>query len=223
MKGALAIFVKTPGLSQIKTRLAKGIGRQQAEDFYRMSARVATEIGQRVSAEYAVDSYHAVAENEGLQYPQWQDLPCLWQGEGGLGERMFHIYQTLLKTYDYVVLTGSDIPQMTVPYVEQAIASLQSQQNPAFVLAPCVDGGFCLFGGNTPVPLHHWTDVEYSQPDTGAEFQQQITGLGPVQRLSILDDVDEVEDLKPLQHSLSALAEPLPAQLELLTFLQNLT
>ncbi len=223
MKGALAIFVKTPGLTQVKTRLAKGIGRQQAEAFYRLSARVATEIGLQVADKYSVDSYHAVAESEGLQYPQWQDLPCLWQGVGGLGERMFHIYQTLLKTYDYVILTGSDIPQMTVSIIEQVIATFQSQRSPSFVLVPCIDGGFCVFGGNAPVPLHNWTNVEYSQPDTGAKFQQQVAGLGHIRLLAMLDDVDEIEDLRPLQHSLSALSKPLSAQTELLTFLQNLT
>ena len=39
MNIAIAIFVKTPGISPIKTRLAASIGQQKAEDFYRLSLK----------------------------------------------------------------------------------------------------------------------------------------------------------------------------------------
>jgi glycosyltransferase A (GT-A) superfamily protein (DUF2064 family) len=42
------------------------------------------------------------------------------QGEGGLGERMAHIYNTLLKQHDFVLLVGADIPQMTVAELRDA-------------------------------------------------------------------------------------------------------
>jgi glycosyltransferase A (GT-A) superfamily protein (DUF2064 family) len=40
MKLPLAVFVKTPGLSPIKTRLAASVGEQKALEFYRRSLRV---------------------------------------------------------------------------------------------------------------------------------------------------------------------------------------
>ena len=39
MSCAAAIFVKTPGLSPLKTRLATGIGAAAATDWYRLAAR----------------------------------------------------------------------------------------------------------------------------------------------------------------------------------------
>ena len=42
--GAAAIFVKTPGISPIKTRLAVGIGQANAESFYKMSCQATGEV-----------------------------------------------------------------------------------------------------------------------------------------------------------------------------------
>jgi glycosyltransferase A (GT-A) superfamily protein (DUF2064 family) len=41
---ALAIFVKTPGLSPVKTRLAEGIGQARAEAFYRLAVDAVAEV-----------------------------------------------------------------------------------------------------------------------------------------------------------------------------------
>ena len=43
---ALAIFVKTPGLSRIKTRLAAGVGDELAAEFYRLAVEAILAVAQ---------------------------------------------------------------------------------------------------------------------------------------------------------------------------------
>jgi len=117
----IAVFVKTPGLSPVKVRLAAKLGRKTAEAFHLAAAQSVSSVVQELSNLTDIQSYYAVAEQAALNHSYWQDLPCLWQGEGGLGDRMAHIYQTLLAEHDFVILVGADIPQMTT--AELLIAS----------------------------------------------------------------------------------------------------
>jgi hypothetical protein len=44
MSGAIAIFVKTPGVSPVKTRLAANLGQENAEAFHLASSRAVESI-----------------------------------------------------------------------------------------------------------------------------------------------------------------------------------
>ncbi|NOQ14429.1 MAG: DUF2064 domain-containing protein [Methyloprofundus sp.] len=222
MSGAIAIFVKTPGISPVKTRLAATLGRESAEAFHLAASRSVSAVTQSLSQLADIKSYYAVAEESALNHGYWDDLPCLWQGEGGLGERMAHIYQTLLREHDFVILVGADIPQMTVAELLNAVTWLPHDEQARLAFGPSVDGGFWAFGGNCPVPQKLWTGVVYSKADTGAQFFNKIEQLGDVKTLTALRDVDEVSDLPPLRDALLNLADPLPEQHELMRFLDVL-
>lgn len=222
MQGAVAIFVKTVGLSPLKTRLAKTIGVANAEGFHLAATRCVAAATKDLSLNTDVDAYYAVAEKEALTSKSWQDLPCVWQGEGGLGERMRTIYQQLLIKYDFVLLIGADIPQMEVSELLKASAYLDNRQGKKLVYGPSADGGFWLFGSNFVIPEAIWTDVIYSQPETGEHFLNAIQPLADLKMLGTLRDVDEVADLKALQASLLALSEPSEAQKKLSHFLQTI-
>ena len=223
MSGAIAIFVKTPGLSPIKTRLAVSLGTDPAADFHLASARAVSAVIKAASELDTIQGYFAVAEQEGLNHEYWDGLPCLWQGEGGLGERMAQIYRALLDTHEFVILVGADIPQMTAADLLKASAWLKHEEQARFAFGPSFDGGFWLFGGNCPVPLNIWTGVNYSMADTGAQFHNKIEGLGEVLSLALLDDVDEPGDLQSLRKALCELTEPLQEQTELIRFLDILS
>ena len=222
MSGAIAVFVKTPGISPVKTRLAATLGREAAEAFHLASSLSVCSVAQSLSQQTDIKSYYAVAEESALNHSYWDDLPCLWQGEGGLGERMAHIYQTLLLEHDFVILVGADIPQMTTAELINAVTWLLHEEQARLAFGPSVDGGFWVFGGNCPVPKNLWTDVVYSEADTGTQFLNKIERLGDVKTLAALRDVDEVSDILPLRDALLNLAEPLPEQYELMLFLDAL-
>ena len=135
---------------------------------------------------------------------------------------MAHIYQTLLCEHDFVILVGADIPQMTTTEMLNAVGWLTHAEQARLVFGPSDDGGFWTFGGNCPVQQSIWTDVVYSEADTGAHFLNKIEQLGDVKTLASLRDVDQVSDLLPLRDALLNLADPLPEQHELIRFLDVL-
>ncbi|MCF6204696.1 MAG: TIGR04282 family arsenosugar biosynthesis glycosyltransferase [Methylococcaceae bacterium] len=222
MSGAIAIFVKTPGLSPVKTRLALKIGQEKAEAFHLASSRSVSAVVQDVSMLNDVHGYYAVAEEQAITHEYWQNFPRVWQKEGGLGERMAHVYQKLLSKHDFVILVGADIPQMTVKELQKAIISVSQKNQTQLVFAPSVDGGFWLVGGNCKIPHSIWSSVKYSQADTGKQFFNKIKKLGGVKTLAILRDVDELDDLISLRKALLDLDEPIVEQQKLEGFLSNL-
>lgn len=217
---ALAIFVKTPGHSPIKTRLAAAIGADNAVAFYRLAAQsvaqVAADAGE---ARRDLEPYWAVAEADALDDPAWASLPRIAQGVGDLGARLRHVYSTLQARHGRALLVGADAPQITVDLLRAALAALDNPATP-FVLGHARDGGFWLFGGRAPVPETAWRGVRYSQPQAAADLCSALLSLGRIAEVPALTDVDSASDLDALVDALDALPEPLLAQRALRAWLQ---
>ena len=84
MTGGLAIFVKTPALSPVKTRLARDIGQLRAEAFYLASAEAVASVALQSQRHGGAIAYWAVAESPAMTGNAWIDLPCIPQGCGTL-------------------------------------------------------------------------------------------------------------------------------------------
>ena len=199
MSTALAIFVKTPGLSPVKTRLAASLGTPQAVHFYQLCVKAIT----ATAKQSGLPTYWAVAEEEGLSNPLWQDFPQLHTSPGNLGERQGAIYETLRKDFETVLLVGADIPQLSVSILHAARASLKNHD---FVLGPAKDGGYYLFGGRTALPKHIWRDVPWSTPQTMQKLEEALPS--PAAHLQSLTDIDTVQDLLALPKEMGTNATP---------------
>ena len=210
---AIAIFVKTPGLSPIKTRLAKTIGQTAAESAYRLCVKATQKTVLAVEA----DSYFAVAEQRGLRDSLWQGLECIHTGPGCLGQRQHHIYQRLLQRYQQVILIGSDSPQLTVGRLGQAMEALRTEQ---FAVGPALDGGYYLFAGRRPLSREFWTNLSYSRADTCDNLLAALPAKAAL--LAPLTDLDTVEDLPQLHRELTALGTALtPQQRAVISWIDN--
>lgn len=216
MSAALAIFVKTPGLSPLKTRLAAGIGRVAAEDFHRQAAQAVAAVAW--SMQDRLQAHWAVAERAALQDASWRALPTLWQGTGGLGQRLHHVYTELQSRYERILLIGADAPQISTELLQQALDALQ---HAPFVLGPSSDGGFWLFGGREPIDEAVWRAVRYSNADTADSLRAALTTRGQVASLPELTDLDRVEDLPALHAALIAHDTLLPQQRRLLEWVET--
>jgi len=225
MNGAIAIFAKTKSLSPVKTRLAADIGEPLAEAFYTLSVEAVAEItktAQKQSDNNFI-SYWALAEKEALDYKEWQEFSSLWTGEGDLGMRLHTIYSSLRKKHDYVVLIGTDSPQLEPEIIISAIRKLNDQPE-SCVIGPALDGGFYLFAAKVPITEQIWTKVNYSQSITLEELSSNLAANGiTIQLLSSQGDIDTVNDLKPLLNALEANNNLLPAQRKLYRWLQSQT
>ncbi|WP_343225578.1 TIGR04282 family arsenosugar biosynthesis glycosyltransferase [Novilysobacter antarcticus] len=212
MSGALAIFVKTPGRSALKTRLAGGTGDAYAQRWYALAADAVASVATRAREDFGITAYWAVAE-AGAE-SEWTGLPTIAQGEGDLGTRMARVHAELVERHGFAVLIGADAPQLTATLIGQAADWLAAPgaTEPRLSLGPASDGGFWLFGSNRVVPLPAWVQVRYSQADTASRFSESMRIYGRWQTLAALTDVDRAEDLKRVQQALDALAEPTAAQ-----------
>ncbi|MGE0633452.1 MAG: TIGR04282 family arsenosugar biosynthesis glycosyltransferase [Pseudobdellovibrionaceae bacterium] len=192
--GAISVFVKTPGLSPIKTRLAEAIGQETAESFHLFASQcVESVIGEVLKVKSNISPYWAIAEKSGLSFPAWSRFEHIYQGEGDLGERLSFIYDELLKKHSFVIFLGADSPQILPDILIQAVESLNSSD---FVIGPAEDGGFYLFAGKRPISKQMWLNVPYSSDKTFEILFDNLHQYGRVHELSTLLDIDTFSDLK---------------------------
>jgi glycosyltransferase A (GT-A) superfamily protein (DUF2064 family) len=187
MSVAIAIFVKTPSISPVKTRLAENIGRDKARRLYELCVKAS---GDSVGK---VDSvpFWAVCEEDGLDDPLWKGFDTIYTGTGNLGDQQHNIYSRLIKEHEKVFLVGSDTPQISVQIIEEAIEALDGDND--FVIGPANDGGYYLFGGRCPIVRDVWCSVEYSTGSTCADFHAKLPSRAYM--LPLLTDIDTEDDL----------------------------
>jgi len=212
---AIAIFVKTPGLSPLKTRLAQSIGQENATRIYRSCAAAVAEAASRAEVGPV---YWATAEPPEQVDGRWQGLPLVGQGEGGLGERMHHIMAELVARHGSGLLLGADAPQLDPAVLRQADAWL-AREVPSRIVGPARDGGFWTFGANHVPTLERWTSISYSRPDTLMFFRNSIGGDAEWLELPMLSDLDTAGDMARVAAELEQLPHPLPRQRELMAML----
>lgn len=211
MTGGAAIFVKTPGHSPLKTRLAEGIGSEAAAEFHRLAAAaVAATLG-KVGG---LAPYWAVAETTPDALGYWRGLPVLSQGEGSLGERMHRVHASLLARHPFALLLGADTPQLDPVTLDQA-ADWLDYPEPRLVMGRASDGGFWLLGANVAPAPADWTQAACGQPDTAAGFRAAMERHGRWLELETLTDVDRAADLPAMLEELDRLPGLLPAQARL--------
>ena len=216
MNPAIAIFVKTPGLSPVKTRLGASYGQQAAEAWHRLAAGCV----RTAAAASGHPVYWAVAEAEGMQHELWQDMPRLAQGEGGLGRRMASVHAELVQRHGAGILIGADLPQIEARHLRLAAHWLEADQ-PRHVLGPAHDGGFWLFGSNRTPDMTTWESVRYSRDDTAREFIKAVDATA-WEMLEALTDLDQAEDLPAVLRELEAVEAPTDCQRRLTGWLKQL-
>lgn len=209
---AIAIFVKTPGLSPLKTRLAESIGQTRATSLYQSCAATVAE-----AASFAAVGrvYWATAESPREARATWQGFPHIAQGEGGLGERMHRVLGELVDRHGSGLLLGADAPQLE-PAVLKRASEWLARGARTRTIGPARDGGFWTFGANHVPARELWTQVSYSRPDTLEAFRDALGMDAEWLELPMLNDLDTAEDLDRIANELQRLPEPLPAQSALL-------
>ena len=204
MSTAIATFAKTPGLSQVKTRLAEDIGKDKAEEFYNLSVKATEEMLLELKHKLRnnIEVYWALAEENGVNNTMWSKFEAVWTGEGDLGKRLFNISDKLLKKHDNVILIGTDSPQLNSELLSQVIDILNKGSEDC-VIGPAYDGGFYLFGCTNSIPEQIWTSVTYSKANTLKQLLNRLKEQNiPYSLMKYIGDVDEEGDLQTLYDSL---------------------
>lgn len=215
---AIAIFVKTPGLSPVKSRLAESVGASLAAECHRRCAQAVA----AVATQAAVGPvYWAVAEDHPQALEYWTGLPKLVQRGASLGERMQGIHDELVLGHSGGLLLGADLPQVDPESLRQAVNQI-SQAKPIGVIGPATDGGFWLIGANSRLPANLWRTPSYGGHRVLKDFLAAERSTRRWLRLARRTDLDTLDDLPLVLAELRALPSPHPIQHELIDWLTEL-
>lgn len=191
----IILFAKFPAEGKAKTRLQPALGIDGAAKMARKL--LLHSIGQALATGFSVKLCVSPAPS----HPCWQTLnlpeSLLWsaQADGDLGLRMLTASQNALKSFDKVILIGSDCPDLTVERIRNAAKQLVKQDS---VMIPAYDGGYVLFGFKQ-AEASLFAEMTWSVSDVAAVTEQRIKDLGwSLALLDPLADIDEPEDLQYL-------------------------
>lgn len=220
LTGILAIFVKTPEFSQVKTRLAAGIGQEGALLFYKQALEATAALSRQVKTELVdLDVVWAVAEEQGLKSDRWIEFDTVFQGEGDLGQKLHTVYAELLRRYDYVAFIGADSPHIPSTEIVKALTLTKKWRNEKFIIGETFDGGFYFFGGGIPLPKNVWTNIEYSSERTAQQLELELEKFGGIEKIEKNFDIDTIEDI----HSLAKCKNrSLPEQTKLIEWARSI-
>jgi uncharacterized protein len=215
---ALAVYVKNPNRTGVKSRIAKDLSTHYAQQFYQHALACLREDIQ-VIRRMGFTVFICPADPQDVDWAhQYWDTPFILSQmqSDNLGDRLQHTVAHLRKSgFNLVYIIGSDAPTLPISHILDCQKLLEHHD---VVLGPARDGGFYLLGTKHDLP--NSTAIPWSTDQVFADFkalcQQHAlsVGVGPSWY-----DVDTVADLKRLKADLEPTT---PARKQLHDWLENL-
>jgi hypothetical protein len=188
-KDLLIIFAKNPVLGHCKTRLAAGIGAQNALDVYKILLAHTAAVTQEINKKKVVFYSQEILEND-IWDPKLFDKQLQCQGD--LGKKMLHAFHWGFEQgYQNIVLIGTDLIDLKSTDIEEAFTSLDKNKA---VFGPATDGGYYLIGLSEKNPKL-FQNIPWS---TSAVLNMSLKNLnlGSFHLLKPKNDIDQKEDLQ---------------------------
>lgn len=185
---ALLVFVKSPVVREVKTRLAASIGHEKAMEVYQQLLKHTRATIKKVDVKTQI-WYGNHIPNDDI----WSDYPRFEQPDGDLGAKMKYAFLTALRSHSKVVLIGSDCPELSTQHLEEAFHYLENHD---VVLGPATDGGYYLIGMKQ---MHDslFAEIAWSTANVLDQTVHKILRSGlSYALLAPLTDIDTAEDLQ---------------------------
>lgn len=186
----LLIFVKNPEPGEVKTRLAKSVGEEDALRIYQQLLRVTKSVTDELNCARQV-WYSDFIDGEDL----WStgDYEKRLQKGSNLGDRMKQAFsQSFTDGYEKVVIIGSDCAELTSQIIEQAFRALDDSD---LGIGPSEDGGYYLLGMSEFYP-NLFNGISWSTPTVFEATIAKAEELDlSVQLMPELNDIDTKHDL----------------------------
>jgi rSAM/selenodomain-associated transferase 1 len=183
----LVVFLRTPRLGRVKSRLAAGIGAVAALRFYRETSE---HVLRRLTRDARWRCHLAVTPDRDAAGPRPWRVGAVYrrQGNGDLGRRMARVFRTLPP--GPVAIIGSDIPSITCVHIAAAFRALGSHEA---VFGPSADGGYWLVGLRRRPRLPHglFKRVRWSSEHALADT---LAGLPRGMSVTLLQSLEDVDD-----------------------------
>ena len=188
-KNLIIVFVRTPELGKVKTRLAKSIGDVSALTIYKLLLKHTESVLHDLSFDKVVYYSEKVEENDFWEARLFEKK---LQKGADLGERMQHAFETAFdQGYKKVLIIGSDLFDLKSIHITTAFEALENHD---LTIGPSLDGGYYLLGMKELYPAvfknKKW-GTDSILENTLKDLQQQNVKL-----LEALNDIDTFEDLQ---------------------------
>jgi len=171
MKNLLIIFIKYPALGEVKTRLAKSIGKPQAKIIYEhlVSDLLENTDDNHFERVLFVDPKYKISDYQNF----FGKFDYRYQAGEDLGERMDKAFEYSFGLgYQNIILIGSDIPLLDSTYIKSCFNKLEQEEA---IVGPTIDGGYYLIGFSkssyTPKIFYN---ISWSEPTV---YNETITRL----------------------------------------------
>ncbi|NJN24701.1 MAG: glycosyltransferase [Cyclobacteriaceae bacterium] len=187
----LIVFVKNPKLGEVKTRLARTIGQQQALSVYHTLLRICHDTVVPLSVRKTIFYSDEITEND-----IWEDTLFEKYVQRGrdIGERMFNAISDCNEGAEGAMcLIGTDIPDLSKEIIDSAFELLTYND---VVIGPAEDGGYYLIAMRKPVK-EIFVDKTWG---TGMVLKETLAELEKsaltFKLLPVLNDIDTIEDIR---------------------------
>lgn len=200
---AYILFTRVPVPNKVKTRLQSMLSGEEAcqvqLSILKDSFTKFTDLPNK-----GIDLYLAYSD-EGDSSTLLSELPSIFQPfqQKGttIGERMNYAIETVFsRGYEKVVLTGSDIPNLTSQKIYSAFEQMKE-----VVFGPSLDGGYYLVGCKQSIdltPIFEKT-ISWGENMVLNESLKQLKTVH-VAFLPYLQDIDHPGDLKKIRYELES-------------------
>lgn len=196
MKRLIAILAKEPSPGRVKTRLAEGVGAEQAAGFAEAFLVDTIQTAAQVPGADVLLSFDPPGSKAWFQAHAPAGCHFQPQPQGGLGERIQSVFDWgFAQGASACVAIGMDTPQLSSAQLADA---LDACTNGSVVIGPSSDGGYYLIGMDRPRPAL-FNDVAWSTDSVLRQTLAHVEACGAraVQH-SEEHDVDDLQGLEAL-------------------------
>ena len=185
----IIVFVRTPELGKVKTRLARAIGDQAALTIYKLLLKHTATVLHKLSFDKVVYYSEKIENNDFWEASLFEKK--LQEG-ADLGERMQQAFETAFDGgYKKVLIIGSDLFELTSTLIISALEALETYD---ISIGPSLDGGYYLLG----MKELHPAVFKNKKWGTNSVLNNTLQDLKQqnVKLLEALNDIDTFEDLQ---------------------------
>ena len=192
----MIVFTRAPLAGRVKTRLAARLGAARATRLHERLTAAA--LGAALAARCGPVELHATAGHSWLRHLCRKSNVLLRLQKGNdLGERMAHATSTALRRAPFVLLIGSDCPELSARELRRAARWLAGGADA--VLAPARDGGYAMIGLRRPAEFL-FRAMPWGSAQVHGETAARLGNSGwRLRNLAPVSDVDRPEDLARLR------------------------
>ena len=185
----IIVFVRTPELGKVKTRLARSIGDQSALNIYKILLKHTAAVLRDLSFDKVVYFSEKIDNNDFWENSLFEKK---LQKGADLGERMHHAFDNAFnKGYKKVLIIGSDLFDLTSSLITSAFEALETYD---ISIGPSLDGGYYLLGMKKLYP-EVFKNKKWGT-DSVLENTLQDLKKQKIKLLKALNDIDTLEDLQ---------------------------